>query len=51
MSEKITVADGIKVRRAGVRPRSKSRAGYFFINIKKELYYEINKQTKKISRY
>ena len=31
MSEKITVADDIKVRRAGVRPRSKSEVGCLFI--------------------
>ena len=51
MSEKITVADGIKVRRAAPKSAKESRAGFFLINIKKELYYEINKQTKKISRY
>lgn len=48
---KVVADTNIKVRRAGVRPRSKSRAGRFFINIKKIIINEINKQIKKIGRH
>ena len=39
LSEKITVADDIEVRRAGVRTRSNSRAGHLFIKKRIEIIF------------